>query len=131
MSAAPASGRAPASDRTRASSRTFVTGGGGFAGRWLLELLRGAEAPSRRELDLLDLDAVRAALHELEPGAVFHLAALASVGRSWEEPAETISQNVAMTANLLEAVRLEVPGATVVLAGSGEVYGPPERLPVD
>jgi GDP-4-dehydro-6-deoxy-D-mannose reductase len=131
MSAASASGRAPASGGTRASSRAFVTGGAGFAGRRLVELLPGAEAPSRRELDLLDLGAVRAALRECEPGRVFHLAALASVGRSWQAPAETIGQNVTMTANLLEAVRLEAPRATVVLAGSGEVYGPPERLPVD
>jgi GDP-4-dehydro-6-deoxy-D-mannose reductase len=35
-----------------------------------------------------------------------------------------------MTVNLLEAVRREAPGAAVVVASSGEVYGPPERLPV-
>ena len=32
------------------------------------------------------------------PTTVWHLAALASVGRSWEAPAETIAENVAMTA---------------------------------
>jgi len=31
---------------------------------------------------------------------------------------------------VLEAVRAEAPDATVVMAGSGEVYGPPARLPV-
>ena len=36
-----------------------------------------------------------------------------------------------MTANLLEAVRHEAPAATVVLISSGEIYGPPARLPVD
>ena len=36
-----------------------------------------------------------------------------------------------MTLNLLEAVRLEAPAARVLLASSGEVYGRPERLPVD
>ena len=36
-----------------------------------------------------------------------------------------------MTLNVLEAARLEAPEAAVVIAGSGEVYGPPERLPVD
>ena len=36
-----------------------------------------------------------------------------------------------MTANLLEAVRHEAPEAALVLVSSGEVYGPPERLPVD
>jgi GDP-4-dehydro-6-deoxy-D-mannose reductase len=117
--------------RDRVSSGAFVTGGAGFAGRHLLELLPGAVAPTREELELLDADAVRAAVRQSAPDTVWHLAALASVGRSWEAPAQTISENVAMTANLLEAVRAEAPDSTVVLIGSGEIYGPPERLPVD
>ncbi len=88
-------------------------------------------APDRDELDLLDAGAVRRALASARPARVFHLAALASVGRSWAEPRETLAANLEMTANLLEAVRVEAPGAAVVLVGSGEVYGPPERLPVD
>jgi GDP-4-dehydro-6-deoxy-D-mannose reductase len=110
----------------------FVTGGGGFAGRHLLELLGpDAVAPDRDELDLLDAAAVRAAVAQAAPAAVFHLAALASVSRSWRAPHEVLAENVEMTVNLLEAVRLEAPDAAVVLVGSGEVYGPPERLPVD
>ncbi|MEA2363040.1 MAG: GDP-4-dehydro-6-deoxy-D-mannose reductase [Thermoleophilaceae bacterium] len=117
--------------REHVSGRAFVTGGAGFAGRHLLDLLPGATAPSREELELLDGDAVRAAVRENAPDTVWHLAALASVGRSWEAPAETIAENVAMTANLLEAVRAEAPEAAVVLISSGEIYGPPDRLPVD
>jgi GDP-4-dehydro-6-deoxy-D-mannose reductase len=111
--------------------RAFVTGGAGFADRHLLALLADAVSPSREELDLLDAGAVRAAVREAAPEAVFHLAAQASVGRSWNAPAETLTDNVAMTAHLLEAVRLEAPDAGVVVVGSGEVYGPPARLPVD
>ncbi len=117
------------------SSSALVTGAAGFAGRHLLELLRarGDElvAPDRDELDLLDADAVRAAVAAQRPRVVFHLAALASVGRSWEDPAATIDANVRMTLSVLEAVRAEAPQATVLLTGSGEVYGPPARLPVD
>ena len=111
-------------------SSAFVTGGSGFAGRHLMELLPEAVAPSRDELDLLDSAAVCAAVRQARPAAVFHLAALASVGRSWESPAETLTANLAMTANLLEAVRSEAPDAAVVVASSGEVYGPPARLPI-
>ncbi len=36
-----------------------------------------------------------------------------------------------MTLNVLEAVRVETPKTPVLVASSGEVYGPPERLPID
>jgi GDP-4-dehydro-6-deoxy-D-mannose reductase len=89
-----------------------------------------ALAPSSSELDLLDPDAVRATVGDLRPDQIFHLAALASVRRSWEDPRGTLLRNLEMTVNLLEAVRLEQPGASVLLASSSEVYGPPARLPV-
>ena len=67
---------------------TLVTGGGGFAGRHLVALLRSRgedpATPGQAELDLLDAAAVRSAVREMQPAAVFHLAALASVSRSWE-----------------------------------------------
>ena len=113
----------------------LVTGGRGFGGGHLLEHLteRGQEAaaPGRSELDLLDAQAVRAAVRDLRPAAIVHLAAKASVKYSWENPAEVLVDNVGMTANLLEAVRQQAPEASVLLAGSGEIYGPPERLPVE
>jgi GDP-4-dehydro-6-deoxy-D-mannose reductase len=109
----------------------FVTGGAGFAGQHLLPLLDGAVAPTRAELDLLDAGTLRAALSDARPERVFHLAALASVGYSWRAPRAVLEANIAMTVNLLEAVREEAPEAAVVLVSSGELYGPPERLPVD
>jgi GDP-4-dehydro-6-deoxy-D-mannose reductase len=113
----------------------LVTGGGGFAGRHLVELLRarGDEplAPTSSELDVRDAGAVRAAVRDHNPGRVFHLAALASVARAWADPRRTLVGNVEMTVNLLEAVRTEAPEAAVVVASSGEVYGVPDRLPLD
>jgi GDP-4-dehydro-6-deoxy-D-mannose reductase len=88
-------------------------------------------APPREELDLLDAGAVRRALADARPDRVFHLGALASVGRSWEQARATLVGNVEMTLNVLEAVGAETPAARVLHAGSGEVYGRPERLPVD
>ena len=107
-----------------------MSGATGFAGPHLLSLLGEAAAPRRSELDLFDGEAVRAFVRDVQPRAVFHLAALASVGRSWKDPGETLRANLDMTLNLLEAVRHEAPGAPVLLAGSGEIYGAPERLPV-
>jgi GDP-4-dehydro-6-deoxy-D-mannose reductase len=112
----------------------LVTGGGGFAGRHLVERLRarGAEvvAPTHAELDLLDPARVREAVADAQPARVFHLAALASVGRSWDDPRRTLSENQELTFNLLEAIREKADGARVLLASSGEVYGPPVELPV-
>jgi GDP-4-dehydro-6-deoxy-D-mannose reductase len=110
----------------------FVTGGSGFVGRHLVaELGDRAVAPPREELDLLDGEAVRRALAEVRPEYVFHLAAHASVARSWEEPADVIRDNLAMTVNVLEALRREAPDAVAVVMSSGEIYGPPASLPVD
>lgn len=108
----------------------FITGGSGFAGRHLVALLESAIAPARAELDLLDAKAVQRAMAAAAPERVFHLAALASVARSWDEPRAVLRNNIEMTLNLLNAVREEAPDAVVVLASSGEIYGPPERLPV-
>jgi GDP-4-dehydro-6-deoxy-D-mannose reductase len=116
------------------SGPIFVTGGGGFAGRHLLDLLalRGlpAIAPGREELELLDADATRAAVRRARPSAIVHLAALPSVAHAWEAPGEVLTQNVATTLHLLEASRHEAPEAAVLLAGSGEIYGAPESLPI-
>jgi GDP-4-dehydro-6-deoxy-D-mannose reductase len=110
----------------------FVTGGSGFVGRHLVaELGDRAVAPPRSDLDLLDGDAVRHALAGARPGCVFHLAAHASVGLSWEDPAGVLRDNVAMTVNVLEALRQEAPDAVAVVMSSGEIYGPPARLPVE
>jgi GDP-4-dehydro-6-deoxy-D-mannose reductase len=117
------------------SVRPFVTGGAGFSGTHVLEVLRSRGqdpmAPDHDELELLDASAVRAAVREATPTAVYHLAAQASVAASWEDPRTTLVENLECTLNVLEAVRAEAPEATVVVAGSGEIYGAPESLPVE
>lgn len=118
----------------RADSPAFLTGGAGFAGTHLARLLsdRGTVtfAPSRSELDLLDADAVRGAVHDHRPGTVFHLAAFSNPRRSWDAPGEALHTNIQMTLNLLEAVEEEAADAAVVLVGSGQVYGQARELPV-
>jgi GDP-4-dehydro-6-deoxy-D-mannose reductase len=115
------------------SRKALVSGGAGFAGRHLIERLEadGTEilAPTREELDFCDGDGVRGAVSDFDPDAIFHLAAFSSPALSWERPVEAVLKNTEMTLNLLEAARQEAPEATVVLVGSGQVYGQPRALP--
>ena len=118
-----------------AGVRALVTGASGFAGRHLVAACTAAgdavsEASRASGVDLLDPGRARAAVAEARPDVVYHLAALAHVGASWQEPSRYLADNVALAHNVLEAVRAEAPGATVVVVGSGEVYGPPVTLPL-
>ncbi len=122
--------------RTGSDAKTgapLVTGGTGFAGKHLVALLSTSDtppaAPASAELDLCDGAAALAFVHAQQPAAVFHLAAFSSPSRSWDRPDAVVLNNVRMTINLLEAVRREAPGATLVLVGSGQVYGEPADLP--
>ncbi|MGI8749950.1 MAG: NAD-dependent epimerase/dehydratase family protein, partial [Thermoleophilaceae bacterium] len=111
----------------------MVTGGGGFAGGHLLQALRGAQAsaPDRRELDLLDAAAVGGFMERERPAAIVHLAGFSSPKLSWGTPGQALSDNLQMTLNVLEAARERAPSARIVLAGSGQVYGPATSLPID
>jgi GDP-4-dehydro-6-deoxy-D-mannose reductase len=112
-------------------TEALVTGGGGFAGRYLVDLLGdGVAAPPSSELDLGDAVAVRAAIAELRPATIYHLAAFSSPSQSWDRPDQGLLTNLAMTLNLLEAARYEAPRAAVVLVGSGQVYGDAPALPI-
>jgi GDP-4-dehydro-6-deoxy-D-mannose reductase len=113
--------------------RVVITGASGFAGRHLTALCADQDvtALSSAVCDLRDAEATRAAIAAARPDVVYHLAARAHVGESWRDPAGTIHDNVAMALSVLEAVRTEAAGATVVAVASGEVYGTPERLPID
>ena len=135
--------------------RVLITGASGFAGGWLVDACARAGddvvALSRRgsvpdltgrgdedrsgsvtpvAVDLRDGEAVRAAFAQADPEVVYHLAALSSVGRSWEAPAQTLAENTASAVNVLEALRTEAAGARAVWVSTCEVYGVPETLPL-
>ena len=115
-------------------SRVLITGASGFAGRHLVAACRAdgdevIEAPPSRVADLRDAEAAVGVVAAARPEVVYHLAALAHVGRSWEDPGATLTSNLAMTFNLLEAVRAEAPAAVFLLVGSSEEYGPPLAVP--
>jgi GDP-4-dehydro-6-deoxy-D-mannose reductase len=124
--------------------RALITGASGFAGGWLCrECAAGGDdvvAVSRRgtvpdgcgrgvAIDLRDAAAVGDLVRAVRPDVVYHLAALTSVGRSWEEPAQTLSENAQTTVGVLEALRELGGGVRVVWVSSCEVYGEPATLP--
>jgi GDP-4-dehydro-6-deoxy-D-mannose reductase len=116
------------------SARVLITGATGFAGRHLVAACEAAGdevvcAPPSAELDLRDPAATGRLVAGARPGVVYHLAARAHVGQSWQDPIGTVSDNVAITAAVLEAVRVQAPEAVVISVGSGEEYGPPETVP--
>jgi GDP-4-dehydro-6-deoxy-D-mannose reductase len=119
--------------------RVLITGAAGFVGRHLAAHLSDlghdvvgagrAEAPVDFDyvtLDLLDAPAVEELLARGFDWIV-HLAAYASVAQSWKTPGDTMRNNYVSTANVLE----NSGEAAVLVAGSGEIYGPPQAIPVD
>jgi GDP-4-dehydro-6-deoxy-D-mannose reductase len=114
----------------------LITGGGGFVGHHLGELLRAAGdqvVSVDLEVDVADPGAIRAAVAEARPEAIYHLAALTHVGESWDFPAEVLRVNVLGTASVLAAARAEREPPVVLVVSSAEVYGSvaPDELPID
>jgi len=113
--------------------KALITGSLGFVGRYLREELEenGYEvigldirtAEDTLRADLLDAEAVKRAVTETCPDAIFHLAGQADVGLSWREPRRTFELNVIAAVNLLEAVREYEPRTRMVLVGSSDEYG--------
>ena len=116
--------------------RALITGGKGFVGQWLAAHLKdhGDEvAVIDLETDVADGPAVRRVLlDDVEPDAVYHLAAMTHVGESWEDPSQVLRVNVLGTAEVLAAARAQPQAPRVLVVSSAEVYGVvgPEQLPL-
>jgi GDP-4-dehydro-6-deoxy-D-mannose reductase len=115
--------------------RALITGGRGFVGGWLaahLEAEGDEVTATGEEVDVVDASAVRQSFASVNPEAVYHLAGLAHVGASWDDPTHYFEVNGLGTANILDAARrLETPPRVVVVS-SAEVYGPvgSDQLPL-
>lgn len=117
--------------------RALVTGSRGFVGTWLLRHLRsvGDEVVELPEgLDVARRDEVLAwyATHADGVEACYHLAAQASVARSFADPVGTWTTNAIGTQNVVDGLVASAPEARLLVVSSSEVYGAPrpEELPI-
>lgn len=129
--------------------RALVTGGAGFLGSYMADLLvgQGVEVTSadrrpdgrpswsgcrefrRRTVDVTDRAAVARLVEEVRPDVVFHFAGQSYIDQSWADPAHTYQVNVLGTLHLLEALHKGAPRASLAFAGSGTEYGRPDLVP--
>jgi len=116
----------------------LITGGAGFVGSYLAAACAAAgdtAVPVDRvgevTLDITDRPAVQEVFAKIGPEVVYHLAALAHVGDSWNDPTSVLRVNIEGTANVLDAARA-CGVRRVVVIGSSEEYGhvEPEDLPL-
>ena len=131
--------------------RAFITGVGGFAGSHLSDYLleqtdwhvTGCVLPgwdcshldgrvTCLELDLRDRMAVRAMLEQAAPDIIFHLAAQAFVPVSWQDPWDTLENNIRAETNILDGLVKLGAKPRVMVVGSNEEYGlvSPQDLPL-
>ena len=134
------------------SRKALITGIGGQDGSFLAELLLergyevtglsragpdgplGASEHLRERLalragDLADPASLRAAVTELQPDEIYHLAAPSFIPASWQQPGSTLLEIAGSCATILEAVRdAELP-ARVFVASSGAIFGDAPESP--
>lgn len=128
--------------------RALITGVRGFAAPHLIRVLQ--EIPgatlfglSRTTVsdphgyrsygvDLLDREHVAAAVAEIAPTHIFHLAAQSHVPTSHDDSGATLANNIVGQANVLDACRALVAPPRFLVVGSGEEYGyaTPEEMPL-
>ena len=126
--------------------RVLITGHTGFKGSWLSIWLKklGAEVyglsdcvptvPSIYETaslekslkstfaDIRDFNAFHAAIEEVKPDFIFHLAAQAIVSNSYSNPIDTITRNVNGTSIVLEALRVIDHPCVAIIITSDKCY---------
>lgn len=124
----------------------MVTGAAGFVGKHLInELLENGhdvvavtntneKQPSAIKTfvaDLTDKDAVSNNIKFDEVDAVIHLAGLAAVGPSFDQPLYYLSTNAGIQINLFEACLAQNAKPKFLVISSGSLYDPKQKMPLN
>ena len=132
--------------------RVLITGAGGFVGHHLSAHLGRVQNNARmigttlfpsetvhpsvsdhHRIDLKNHEKVRDLLDRCRPDAIYHLAAQAFVPRSFEDPWETLENNILAQLNIIRAcLELDIQ-PRILIVSSAEIYGAvaPEQLPLN
>lgn len=136
--------------------RVLITGITGFAGSYLAEYLLstnkydisgtylfegslGNVEHIKNKLNLIKADLseekiVSKIIKDVSPDIIFHLAALTSPADSFKNPVQTLTNNISLEVNLLEAIReYNLVKTKILITSSADIYGlvKKEDLPID
>lgn len=119
-------------------SRVLIFGAGGFVGSYLCkEFLnngykvsgtdKGEESALPSEVDfyrtdLMQANEVEKLIGQIQPDIIVNLAAISSVGASWNMPQTTMEINVIGALNIMEAARKSEKKPRILFVGSSEEY---------
>jgi len=130
--------------------RVLITGASGFVGQHLAAHLHTTQTDIQlhgttlsggrssdsdityHEVDLRNYDTVREMLNMCQPDHIYHLAAQAFVPRSFEDPWETLDNNIRSQLNIIQAcLELGIHPRMLVIS-SAEIYGAvkPDEIPM-
>ena len=131
--------------------RILITGASGFVGHHLATHLhttekdttifgttygatpKGNDFVTYHPIDLRHYDAVRNILETCKPDQIYHLAAQAFVPRSFDDPWETLDNNIRSQLNIILAcLELKIQPRMLIIS-SAEIYGAVQRneMPMD
>lgn len=119
-------------------SRVLIFGAGGFVGSYLCkEFLNngykvsgtdkgeGSALPSEVDFyrtDLMQANEVEKLIGQIQPDIIVNLAAISSVGASWNMPQTTMAINVIGALNIMEVARKSEQKPRILFVGSSEEY---------